>query len=124
MALAYRRPMDLSGVAGLDPKTRRLLLFVVERLAEDIAAAERARVGFDVEVTARMTSEDHSAFVRRYGPEWVLTECAIKTTVVSWEIAQANTFAEVSQGTYPFNATRMLAFAWREHPEYDQAWGR
>jgi hypothetical protein len=100
----------------------RLIAFVRDRIEEEADIARKAEPGFAVEATARVTSEDHGAFLRRFGPAWVLAECLSKVTLVQVEVQQAEHLEELDAGPYVFPFTRLLATRWARHPDFDPRW--
>lgn len=103
--------------------TDRLVEFAVARLQEDLQRARAATPGYEVEVTAHMSSPAHAAFVRHFSPEWVVDDCVRKLAIIKGEAHEQAKLQEAGIDLrYHFNATRTIASAWREHPDYESAW--
>lgn len=103
--------------------TRKLIDFTRARIREDLEVAGNAAPHFEVEATAHMTSQAHSAFVRRFDPGWLAGECARKLTLIDLEERQDAKLVEVGIDlTFGFLGTRVLASEWLDHPDFDPVW--
>jgi hypothetical protein len=106
----------------MDIDDARLVTFVKQRIADDVAVARRAHPSYAEEATSRVTSPDHAAFVGRFGPDWVAAESARKAALVEREVKQSERHAKVSTEPYRFDVVRLLASAWRDHPDFQPHW--